>query len=1288
MKKIFISLFCSLIVLGGMFSVASALTAPADDTVGTDYTTLQQQLDALLKQVYELQWRLGLSGRSSVTPGNTTSPAPTTGSPAYWVPSVIEDSPDQIIPNAPIGNAPPSDNGLLRVIYPNGGEKWDIHTGLYIKWFKMSGLSDESLSSSARQTISIVKNNTIVCKIADISGRGTLYSFPNLKSVCPALPSGDDYKIRVQFSGDGMNVSDESDSIFSISTNIIPPTTPNSPPTPTPTPTPPTAKSITLISPDSNVYTSGSNATVYIRWSSSGISGNGTLLLLKNNASSKTIGTVSMSAKSFNWKLPGDIVTGNYRILLKDDSGTITSGIDEGIFSVVSPSQNPPTSSGVKITYPNGRVSLKIGETYAVRWQALAFKSTADVSITLINQDTSEEVLIANTKNSGSYKWKIPETLGGMNLSEGLDTLYRIKVRVGSDVQNDFDLSDNAFSIIDSRASNVKVTRATNTPKSRDVRTGEKNVEFLRFRITNSGKETVNIVGVKGGIFTSPNADMVGLDKFKLYEFGDISNSIGESEYIGSVSGHYFEMIQISPTTSIIPGEMKEFTVKADVTDHSFIEGSKIYINIQKISFSIGSRSFEANVTGVNGNAMKVVSISPTTNKPIIKISAPNGGETFKTSPESDMGTQIRWTSTNMGSLKVRIDLIGEDGLVRNIASGASNTGYRFWHVSMDIPTGKYKIKIASEDQGASAVDMSDGYFNVVNTNIIAEVPSLPAPTGVNATASRENTSVSWNSVSGATAYWIYRASGSTITERSKEKAVLIGSAGGVGATEKVSYIDEKPKCGVTHAYYVKTHNATTGKTSDMSASAETLIPCPIVPGNTSPKITLTNPNGGSFRMKDILKIRWDAENLGAVSNQKIELMVGEAPVCTLATPAITNGENVYEWEISSSQCSYVGPGPGYKIRISLASGSTVVSDTSDSAFTILSSVDAPTLTITSPNGGEMFEREKTMEIKWSSTNYTGNVVLTLVDRNRYPVMQIKSGIPASTGSFVWTIPKANIYEANYKILIQGDLVAGYQAPLDYSDNTFYISVPTTTSGALGKPTNFAFLGYEMSGNTAISKFEYMDNAVGESGYYIYWDDGMKGYVSPTTVTSDTGKRTSYIGRIFDCTKIPKTVYIRAFKDLDLSEPSNVVSTPTPPVCEAPVTKVLSPNGGELYKQGDSVSIKWTATNLGSSNSVAISVYKARSDNNYYGIAPDFGLTFYNNVSGGVVQDEGSYTWTIPQNFTTGQYVVFVAGAKGTYDTSDAPFTITTASGGVSANILDSVKIQLDGLKELLMKLR
>lgn len=964
-------------------------------------------------------------------------------------------------------------------------------------------------------------------------------------------------------------------------------------------------------------------------------------------------------------------------------------GENDGLFEIL---PKVTASSGVKVTYPNGEDKLKIGQPYTLKWEAKSFNTTkpnkvADAEISLLNTRTSKEVVIANIKNTGSHKWKVPETLDGMNLFETQDSIYRVKIKVWNDTQSDFDLSDKTFSFVDVRASNVRVTRATNTPKSRDVRTGETDVEFLGFTIQNNGSEKISINKIR--FYISPlYGETCGLSGGEIYESGIFYNNWRDQDGMSRDSTGCHLTAERDISLDIPSKTKKDIVIKSDIEDNTELVGKKILIGVEKISFSIGNRSFEANVTGVKGNAMKVVSISPTTNKPIIKISAPNGGETFKTSPESDMGTSIRWTSTNMGSMKVRIDLIGEDGLVRNIASGASNTGYRFWHVSMDIPTGKYKIKIASEDQGASAVDMSDGYFNVVNTNIIAEVPSLPAPTGVSATASRENTSVSWNSVSGATAYWIYRASGSTITERSKEKAVLIGSAGGVGATEKVSYIDEKPKCGVTHAYYVKTHNATTGKTSDMSASAETLIPCPIVPGNTSPKITLTNPNGGSFRMKDILKIRWDAENLGAVSNQKIELMVGEALVCTLATPAITNGENVYEWEISSSQCSYVGPGPGYKIRISLASGSTVVSDTSDSAFTILSSVDAPTLTITSPNGGEMFEREKTMEIKWSSTNYTGNVVLTLVDRNRYPVMQIKSGIPASTSSFVWTIPKANIYEANYKILIQGDLVAGYQAPLDYSDNTFYISVPTTTSGALGKPTNFAFLGYEMSGNTAISKFEYMDNAVGESGYYIYWDDGMKGYVSTTTLTSDTGKRTSYIGRIFDCTKIPKTVYIRAFKDLDLSEPSNVVSIPTPPVCEAPVTKVLSPNGGESYKQGDSVSIKWTATNLGSSNSVAISVYKARSDNNYYGIAPDFGLTFYNNVSGGVVQDEGSYTWTIPQNFTTGQYVVFVAGAKGTYDTSDAPFTITTASGGVSANILDSVKIQLEGLKELLMKLR
>jgi len=118
---------------------------------------------------------------------------------------------------------------------------------------------------------------------------------------------------------------------------------------------------------------------------------------------------------------------------------------------------------------------------------------------------------------------------------------------------------------------------------------------------------------------------------------------------------------------------------------------------------------------------------------------------------------------------------------------------------------------------------------------------------------------------------------------------------------------------------------------------------------------------------------------------------------------------------------------------------------------------------------------------------------------------------------------------------------------LDYSDNTFFISVPTTTSGALAKPTNLIFLGYEMSGTIAVSKFEYTDNAVGETGYYMYWDDGMKGSIGPSV--PDTGKKNIYIGRNFDCTKLPKSVYIKAYKDVDLSEQSNTVSLSIPPVC-------------------------------------------------------------------------------------------------------------------------------------------
>jgi len=61
------------------------------------------------------------------------------------------------------------------------------------------------------------------------------------------------------------------------------------------------------------------------------------------------------------------------------------------------------------------------------------------------------------------------------------------------------------------------------------------------------------------------------------------------------------------------------------------------------------------------------------------------------------------------------------------------------------------------------------------------------------------------------------------------------------------------------------------------------------------------------------------------------------------------------------------------------------------------------TLTITSPNGGEAWQRGESRSITWTSSGVTGNVVIELV-QNDTAVGLIAETVAATAGSFTWTV--------------------------------------------------------------------------------------------------------------------------------------------------------------------------------------------------------------------------------------------------------------------------------------------
>ncbi|MFH2031873.1 MAG: hypothetical protein ABIJ40_14855, partial [Bacteroidota bacterium] len=109
----------------------------------------------------------------------------------------------------------------------------------------------------------------------------------------------------------------------------------------------------------------------------------------------------------------------------------------------------------------------------------------------------------------------------------------------------------------------------------------------------------------------------------------------------------------------------------------------------------------------------------------------------------------------------------------------------------------------------------------------------------------------------------------------------------------------------------------------------------------------------------------------------------------------------------------------------------------SDNVFTISS---APTITVTSPNGGENWQVGTTRNITWTSYGVT-YVAILYTTNNGTSWLTISSSTQASLGSFSWTVPNTPSSQCKVWIYDLSNAIIS-----DVSDNFFTISTSTSKS--------------------------------------------------------------------------------------------------------------------------------------------------------------------------------------------------------------------------------------------------
>jgi len=188
-------------------------------------------------------------------------------------------------------------------------------------------------------------------------------------------------------------------------------------------------------------------------------------------------------------------------------------------------------------------------------------------------------------------------------------------------------------------------------------------------------------------------------------------------------------------------------------------------------------------------------------------------------------------------------------------------------------------------------------------------------------------------------------------------------------------------------------------------------------------EINITTPNGGEVLQRgQSYNITWTDD---LTENVKIELYQANALSSTIAASVPSNG--TYSWQIPLNL-----NGSNFKIKIS-SINLVEINDISDNMFSIL----VGSISLISPNGGDVWELNSMHEIKWENNIENDPVIIELYKGGIvFDQIAINGGC---TGSYFWTIPVELPATNNYKIKISSKAIS----------SVFNISADFTIKGTL-----------------------------------------------------------------------------------------------------------------------------------------------------------------------------------------------------------------------------------------------
>ena len=231
---------------------------------------------------------------------------------------------------------------------------------------------------------------------------------------------------------------------------------------------------------------------------------------------------------------------------------------------------------------------------------------------------------------------------------------------------------------------------------------------------------------------------------------------------------------------------------------------------------------------------------------------------------------------------------------------------------------------------------------------------------------------------------------------------------------------------------------------------------------STQPSITVNSPNGGEqWQAGSTHNITWNATGLDKVKIWLLSQRSGmtQFEVNSIATN-LDASSSYYSWTVPTQPLCNQYSCPSYsgyacqKIEVvdnnySYSSSKEILGESNNCFSIVAPTTGQPTITVTSPNGGEQWAQGSTHNITWISSGLPSSdqvyIELRGVNDNpraQFPWESSNSTILLGSGSYSWTIP-TNLSTGQYKIKVLDSNTTDSPTIYDDSDNYFSIIAPT-----------------------------------------------------------------------------------------------------------------------------------------------------------------------------------------------------------------------------------------------------